>query len=177
MSSLHLSSLNGGLSKTIQKFAGTSAGSTTMKGINAAAPGAIHALGKLASKITGQHKGSPLLQQIQESVITALQNAKASGDTTDPNTIVEQTIAKTLGQGLSNMSQTASDTNTAGSTSAVDSSSQQAFLQTLQSYGVDSAHFHTDFLSAVQDIASTQGGDPGAVLKKAPPGLIINLLG
>jgi hypothetical protein len=177
MSSLHLSSLNRGVSQLLQKVAGTSAGSTAIKAVNAATPTAVQALNKLTSGITGHHHGSSMIQEIQQSVISALKTAQANGDTTDPNQIVQHAIEQVLQGGLSGSSQSAASAASANSPNSADAASQQAFLQTLQSYGVNSAQFHNDFLSAVQNVAANQGTDPGALLKKAPPGLIINLLG
>ncbi|MGA2443738.1 MAG: hypothetical protein ABSH08_22515 [Tepidisphaeraceae bacterium] len=88
--------------------------------------------------------GPALFSQIQQTVITALQKAKASGSTKDPNQIVEDSIASLLKNIFSGKSPAA----TASSTPAT----QQAFQSELQSAGITPLQFQSDFNAAVQDV-------------------------
>ena len=86
---------------------------------------------------------SALYSQIQQTVTAALQAAKASGSTKDPNQIVEDSIASLLKNILSGKSPAA----TAPSTPAT----QLAFQIALKSAGITPQQFQSDFKAAVQD--------------------------
>jgi hypothetical protein len=85
--------------------------------------------------------GSALMSQIQQTVTSALQAAKASGSTQDPNQIVEDSIASLLKNVLSGKGGATSPTPV----------SQQAFQSALQNAGITPQQFHNDLRSAVQD--------------------------
>jgi hypothetical protein len=91
------------------------------------------------------HRGNDF-QKIQDAVTTALQSAQSSGNSTDPNKVIESAIAQVLG----GPNAAANAANATGATST-----QPTFAQTLQSFGVNPQQFHNDFLAAVQD---AQGG-------------------
>src|SRR5579884_1828164 len=128
----------------------------------------------------GGHGGD--FSKIESAVTDALQSAQASGNTSDPNQVIQDAIAKVFkDNGIGGPSSTTTgqkangadrdndgDTHAAGQADGNDPA-QQAFLQTLQSFGVDPQQFHADFLAAVKD---AQGGqvDPSTVLKNLPPG-------
>jgi hypothetical protein len=86
---------------------------------------------------------SALYSQIQQTVTAALQAAKASGSTKDPNQIVEDSIASLLKNIFSGKSPAA----TAPSTPAT----QLAFQIALKSAGITPQQFQSDFKAAVQD--------------------------
>ena len=90
-----------------------------------------------------QAGGAALYSQIQQAVITALQKAKASGSTKDPNQIVEDSIASLLKNIFSGKSPAAA----ASSTPAT----QLAFQLALKSAGITPQQFQNDFQAAVQD--------------------------
>jgi hypothetical protein len=87
--------------------------------------------------------GSALYSQIQQTVITALQAAKASGSTKDPNQIVEDSIASLLKNIFSGKSPA-----TAASSNPI---TQLAFQSALKSAGITPLQFQGDFKAAVQD--------------------------
>jgi hypothetical protein len=89
--------------------------------------------------------GSALFNQIQTTVTNALQQAKASGSTKDPNQIVEDSIASLLKNFFSGKS--APPTGGAPSTPQ----SQLAFQTALKSAGISSQQFQSDFKAAVED--------------------------
>jgi hypothetical protein len=100
-----------------------------------------------------------LMSQVQNAVTSALQSAKSSGSTTDPNQIVQNAIAQVL-QNDSTAATAGSSTTaatagaaTAGTTAA---SSPQAFFQTLQASGVSPQQFLSDFMAALQSTQSSQ---------------------
>jgi hypothetical protein len=87
-----------------------------------------------------------LFTQVQQTVTSALQQAKASGSTKDPNQIVEDSIAQVLKNFLTGKSNPA-----AGSpTSAPET--QEAFQSALKSAGISSQQFKTDYEAAVDDV-------------------------
>lgn len=170
---MNVGGLNQGLSKLIQKISGNS---SVTNAIASAAPAAVQTLGKVISGIGHHgHKGAQMMLQIQQAVTTALQSSQASGNTADPDQTIENAIAQVLQATMSSASSTAdSDESDPQTPSPLD---QNSFFQTLQSFGINEAQFHKDFLSAVQDVANKTGTSAGTILKNTPPGLIINMLG
>jgi hypothetical protein len=100
------------------------------------APGSTASIGSSSS--TG---GTALITQIQQTVTSALQSAKASGSTKDPNQIVEDSIASLLKNVFSGKTPPAPSTPT----------SPQAFENALKSAGITSQQFQSDLKSAIQD--------------------------
>jgi hypothetical protein len=90
-----------------------------------------------------QAGGSALYSQIQQTVLAALQAAKASGSTKDPNQIVEDSIASLLKNIFSGKGPAAP----ASSSPAT----QLAFQIALKSAGITPLQFQSDFKAAVQD--------------------------
>lgn len=119
--------------------------------------------------------------KIASAVTDALQSAQASGNTSDPNKVIEDAIAKVFQNNGTAPSSATGGQKAGGSDPDGDGDihsagkagdgnpAQQAFFQTLQSFGVDPQQFHADFLAAVKD---AQGGqvDASTVLKNLPPG-------
>jgi hypothetical protein len=95
--------------------------------------------------------GSSLISQIQQTVTSALQQAKATGSTKDPNQIVEDSIASLL----KNIFSGKSPPPTAGSSTP---SAQLSFQNALKSVGVTSQQFQSDFKAAVDDAQDSLGG-------------------
>ena len=130
--------------QTAQAASGISAASGT---------GTAGAVATTASKSTTATPGvqktkkplgaSDFLSKIQQTVTNTLQAAKASGSTKNPNQIVEDSIASLLKNIFSGKSPAAN----APSTPAT----QQAFQSALQSAGITSQQFESDFKAAVQD--------------------------
>jgi len=87
--------------------------------------------------------GSALFSQIQQTVITALQKAKTSGSTKDPNQIVEDSIASLLKNIFSGKSPAAAASS--------NPATQLAFQMALKSAGITPLQFQGDFKAAVQD--------------------------
>lgn len=136
--------------------------------------------------VQGHHRhgkgGGQFFKKLQDAVSSALQQAKSSGDSADPNQVVQDAIAKVLkeqggpaapGQSPAAGAPVDSDGDHDGSTHAVGSSqsasAQSAFAQTLQSFGIDASQFHSDFLAAIKD---AKGGnvDPSTAFQSFPPG-------
>jgi hypothetical protein len=122
--------------------------------------------------------------KLAQAVTSALQSAQSTdGSSTDPNQIIENAISNVLGGGTSAQASTAATAGTAGSTTTAQvagadpDNSKQAFLQTLQQFGVTPEQFHADFLAAVKD--AQQGGsvDPNAAFKSFPPGMMVDTTG
>lgn len=119
------------------------------------------------------HGGGQFFQKLQTAVTDALQSAKADGSS-DPNQVVQNAIENVLKGDQSSTPDGSSDqTNTATDSAASGSidpqAAREAFFQTLQSYGVDPAQFHQDFLSAIHD-ARNGNDDPSSAFKSFPPG-------
>ena len=143
-----------------------------------------HGVGAMAAEAgQQQHHTSQLTRQIQTAVTTALQNAKTSGQTTDPNTVVTNAILQVLQQNkAANGTSAAQGTDATQESSmtapdAATATSQQAFLTTLKSYGINPQQLHSDFLNALKQFAGGSGGNPMTVLKSVPPGLLMDMLG
>lgn len=88
--------------------------------------------------------GSSFASQLEQTVTNALQQAKASGSTKDPNQVVEDSIASLL----KNMFSGKTPPPTGGTTSP---STQLAFQIALKSAGISSQQFQSDYKSAVDD--------------------------
>jgi hypothetical protein len=131
-----------GLAQFIQKIkkqqtSNAASGTSTVNG--SGSPGGIAGNGNL------QGGGAALFNQIQTTVTNALQQAKASGSTKDPNQIVEDSVASLLKNFFSGKS--TPPTGGAASTPT----SQLAFQSALKSAGISPQQFQTDFKSAVED--------------------------
>lgn len=133
------------------------------------------------------HGHGAMFGKIESAVTSALQSAQADGDS-DPNKVIEDAIAKVF-QNSANGSTGAGtqraggsdpdgdgDTDAPGATDIDAGSAKQAFLQTLQSLGVDPQQFHADFVAAIKDAQNGQV-DPAAALKSFPPGSNVDTLG
>jgi hypothetical protein len=143
-------------------------------GANAAASAATQA-------VQGGHHhhgggGGKLFQQIQQSVLSALQ----AQSQTPGNVSANQTVQSAIGQILqsrfsSTPGSSPSSTNTPEDPgdSDVDSGSVQQFFQQLQTYGVTPEQFRQDFMNAMQS-SGTAG--PGGQTAAIPTGLLVNLL-
>ena len=125
------------------------------------------------------HGGGEMMKKIESAVTDALQQAQAGGSTTDPNKVIEDAIAKVLSdnQTTSPTSGTnptsTGDAQTTGQVGQGDNSAQQAFLQLLQSAGVDPQQFHKDFLDAIKDAKGGQA-DPSTAFQNFPPGTFVD---
>ena len=131
-----------GIAQFIQKLrkqqtTKAASGTSTVNG--SGSPGGISGPGQLHGS------GSALFSQIQQTVTNALQQAKASGSTKDPNQIVEDSIASLLKNIFSG--KTPAPTGSAQSSPQ----SQLAFQTALKSAGITPQQFQTDFKSAVED--------------------------
>jgi hypothetical protein len=131
-----------GLAQFIQKIkkqqtSKAASGTSTVNG--SGSPAGITGGGNL------QAGGSALFNQIQTTVTSALQQAKASGSTKDPNQIVEDSVAALLKNFFSGKS--TPPTGNAASTPA----SQLAFQSALKSAGITPQQFQNDFKAAVDD--------------------------
>jgi hypothetical protein len=96
---------------------------------------------------TGSGQGSSaLFNQIQTAVTNALQQAKSTGSTKDPNQIVEDSITSVLKNFFSGK-------NAASSSGAASSNpvTQLQFQMALKSAGITPQQFQNDFHSAVED--------------------------
>jgi hypothetical protein len=125
-----------------------------------------------------QGTSADLFQQIQQSVLGALQSA-GSNSSSNPNQIIQQAITNLLQQNASTSSSdpdSDGDSDAAGSTESgtASASSPQDFFQTLQSYGVDAQQFHSDFLSAINTAQQTGQVDASSVFASFPPGLAVD---
>jgi hypothetical protein len=98
------------------------------------------------------------MQNIQNAVTSALQSAKESGSSANPNTVVQTAIEQIL-SGTNNGTPSTGTTTTAtpGTDTTPSTTTQSTFAQTLQSYGVDPQQFNSDFLAAIKD---AQNGEP-----------------
>jgi hypothetical protein len=128
----------------------------------------------------GHHGGGGLFSKVQEAVTSALKSAQDDGSS-DPNQVIQDAIAKVFQQNgatpangdpaTATPGQDADGTQDPSSTTATSAdSAKQAFLQTLQSFGVDSSQFHSDFLSAIKSVQNGGEADPSTVLGNFPPG-------
>jgi len=199
MSSL---SVNGLQQRLGNLFSGVSAASaaapTSRAGGTASSTGPTAPATPAATpQVGGHHRrhgggGGKPVQQIQDAVTSALQAAKATGGTSNPDKVIEDAIAKVFKQtsAISSASSTSSstgqaagsdpdsdgDTDAAGATDT-DTASQQAFFQTLQSLGVSPQQFRSDFLGAIQDAQQTGNIDVAAALKSLPKGTTLDTFG
>jgi hypothetical protein len=127
-----------------------------------------------------RHGGGALFKQIEAAVTSALQSAKSSGSTADPNTIIQNAIAGVLQKnGVTNTNsatgQTAAATRAVGQAGS-NQQSVQAFLQLLQANGINAQQFQADFLAAVKN-AQNGKVNPATALQALPPGTGVNTTG
>ena len=137
------------------------------------------------------HGGGGMFKKVEDAVTSALQSAQAD-PSADPNKVIEDAIAKVLKGGATDSTSSATSTTSAVQPTASDpdgdgdtgasgangvsssvGSGRQAFLQMLQSMGVDPQQFHKDFLAAIQD---AQGGtvNTGTAFQSFPPGSTVD---
>jgi hypothetical protein len=114
------------------------------------------------------------LKQIQNAVLNALQTAKSSGATTDPDQAIEEALAKVFKSSIA-----APTGDTAGTTDATGTSeaaTPQSFQSILQSFGVTPQQFQTDLTKALQE---AQGGQVnlGTALQSFSPGSLLDVVG
>jgi hypothetical protein len=170
-----LQQLNGG---------GTSASNTPASAVPSASQDGDSAEAAGSTQAAGSHHGHgghKMMSQLESAITDALNSAKASGATTDPNTIIQNTIQSMLGISPTSPS-TASATGTAagGTTSAqspdASASQQTAFQQLLQSYGVDASQFQKDFQAALQTSSTNSSSEPdfAKMFQSFPPGTVVN---
>jgi hypothetical protein len=88
--------------------------------------------------------GSSFANQLEATVTSALQQAKATGSTKDPNQIVEDSIASLLKNVLSGKSPPPASGPASPTT-------QLAFQAALKSAGITSQQFQSDYKAAVDD--------------------------
>ena len=181
-----------GLYQFIQQLG---AGGTTTAAAPTAATDATSAAATDSSQATPaaggghhHHGHGGMFKQIESAVTSALQSAQANGNS-DPNKVIEDAIAKVFqnaganGPSSGGAQQTSGsdpdgdgDTDAAGKADSDGNSSRQAFLQTLQSLGVDPQQFHADFLAAVQDAQNGQV-NPATAMQSFPPGSNVDTIG
>jgi hypothetical protein len=178
-----VSSVNGNGQALYQFLQGVQANSQAQATAPTAGAGASQSSGQVQGAHHHHHHGGQggESSKIASAVTDALQSAQASGNTYDPNKLIEGAIAKVFQDKGATPSSATGGQKASGSDPDGDGDihsagkagdgnpAQQAFFQTLQSFGVDPQQFHADFLSAVKD---AQGGqvDPSTVLKNLPPG-------
>lgn len=115
-----------------------------------------------------RHRGHGLAGEIQSAVTTALQSPDAKAD---PNKAVEDAIAKVLAshqQPSGTTSATRGDPSSASPAASPDAD-KQAFLQLLQSYGIDGQQFRQDMQAALKDVKGG-GVDFSRMFQSLPPG-------
>ena len=184
-----ISGINGtgqGLYQFIQPLSGTAPAQSTAATSAAGAADQAATQGVQGAHHHHGHGHGGSIKQIQDAVNSALRAAQSDGSS-DPKKIVEDAIAKVLknnttapangasGQTSASNHDGDGDAGAAGKTDADQNSARQAFLQTLQSYGVSADQFRADFLAAVKD---AQGGavNPGAAFQSFPPGTTLDAI-
>jgi len=158
--------------------------------------------GSAASSANGvrhhHHLRRELFKKIESSVTDALQSI-SSDPSADPNKVVQDAIAKVLKDSGINLpatgqTQDAAAAATANGTTAKGKGSDpdqdgdvhgagggprpqdtafQAFVQLLQSHGIDAKQFRQDFQTALDQARGGQV-DPSTALKSFPPGTVID---
>ena len=124
-------------------------------------------------------------KRLQDAVTAALRSVQP-GDTTDPNKVIEDTIAQYFSEngvtrGAHGLLGKASSIGRSGAASdsaqsaTNDDSTHQAFIQTLQAVGVNSDQFRNDFFAAIKD---AQGGqiNAGTAFKSLPVGSAVDTI-
>jgi hypothetical protein len=154
----------------------TSTGTVAATGTTVASAATQLTAAASASAKPHKHGGSAIFAKIQQTVTNALQSAKASGSTEDPNEIVTDSIAsllKNIGLGGS-AAQTAfaANTDTDAPATADPATTQQTFETLLQSSGITPDQFQSDFVAAIQEAqggsgGASSGGSIGSLLKGA----------
>jgi hypothetical protein len=132
------------------------------------------------------HSAGGISSQLESAITSALQNANGttgstsstgSTDSTDANSVITNAIASFLQSSANGTTNTTSgtDSSATGSTSGTPTDPQSAFLQLLQSNGVDPQQFHADLFSAIQ--TAQQNGtqvDFSKVFSSFPPGSVVD---
>jgi hypothetical protein len=135
------------------------------------------------------HKRAEFFKQIETAVTTALQTAQSDGSSTDPNKVIEDTIAKffkdnnislpTPASGNDASAAASQNTNSTSQASAQQEASpgsvRQAFFDLLKNFGVSPQQFRNDFLTAIKDAQAGQANTATA-LQSIPVGSSINTL-
>jgi len=146
-----------------QQSGNTLAGGTSTQ----AAQGGHHRRHHGVSGAESQAQVSSLL----DAITAALQSSDASSD---PNKIIEDTVAKLL---QNDGSATGGEGTTAATvkSAACQASDQQGLLQVLQQHGVDLQQFRADLLAAVKNAQNGQV-NASTALQSFPPGSNLNLV-
>jgi hypothetical protein len=148
-----------------QSAAGTSAGAASTKGVQAAHHHRRH---QGAGAGSGGSAGTQSqVTSLLDTISQALQSTDASSD---PNQVIEDTVAKLLESNGSTNGITPDTINTAGNQVA----SQPAFLNLLKAHGVTPQQFQADLAAAVKD-AQNCNVNPATALQSLPPGSALNL--
>ena len=127
-----------------------------------------------------KHRGGHgAMQKLQETVTNALQAAKASGSTADPNKTIQDAISKILkGFGTSASGGTASDSDSdSDSSTAADSTTGTSFADVLKSFGVTSDDFQNDFQSAIKNVMSDASNPSKSYGNSLASGSLLDALG
>jgi hypothetical protein len=155
-----------------QSAAGTAAGAASTKGVQAAHHHRRH---QGAGAGSGGSAGTQSqITSLLDTISKALQSTDASSD---PNQVIEDTVAKLLenngsaaGANGSLSGITADAVQTAGNQVA----SQPGFLDLLKAHGVTPQQFQADLAAAVKD-AQNGKVNPATALQSLPPGSALNL--
>jgi len=121
------------------------------------------------------HGHGGMFKKLQAAVASALQAAQ-SDTSADPNKVIQDAIEKffkdnnitppTPGAARPD---DGDRTRPTGQAATTDDPTRQAFMQMLQTYGVDAQQFRKDFLAAIQDAQQGQV-DSSTAFKSFPPG-------
>jgi hypothetical protein len=123
----------------------------------------------------GGGKDGALFNQLQSAVSSALESAQADGTETDPNQIVQDTIAKVLnGQQNGSTGSTSSSADPSAPTTTSSTESKAAFQQLLASNGIDAQQFQQDFQAAIQSAQNGGSSDASSIYSNFPPGSAVD---
>jgi hypothetical protein len=153
-----------------QSAAGTAASAASTQAAKGTHHGRHHHGGGAGSG--GSAGTQSQVTSLLDTISQALQSTDASSD---PNQVVEDTVAKLLENngsaagGLSN-GVTADTVQTAGNQVA----SQPGFLNLLKAHGITPQQFQTDLAAAVKDAQSGKM-NPATAVQSLPPGSALNL--
>lgn len=136
----------------------------------------------------GHHKHGGAFGKLVDAITNALQSASnsSSGTTTsDPNQTIIQALTQIFQNGsLSSIGEAEPTSLTAETPSAADpeassntSGLPNAFVQTLQSFGVTPEQFEGDLAAALKAAQSSGNFDPSMLFKSFPPGSAVDTLG
>ena len=150
-----------------QSAAGTAAAAASTKGVQAAHHQRRH---QGAGAGSGGSAGTQSqVTSLLDTISQALQSTDASSD---PNQVIEDTVAKLLQNNGSASGVTPDTVNTAGNQVA----SQPAFLNLLKAHGVTPQQFQADLAAAVKD-AQNGKVNPATALQSLPPGSALDVTG